>query len=128
METPRRLERERVLELLYEAEIKNIPLDELLRDLPTEPESFVRELVLGVSAEAGVLDEEIKKRALNWDIARIAVLDRLILRIGIWELRHHPETPIAVVISEAVELAKHFSTEDSGKFINGILGTMQKDR
>jgi len=128
MENSRRLERERVLELLYEAEIKNIPLDDLFADLPTEPESFVRELVLGVSGEADSLDEEIKKRALNWDINRIAMLDRIILRIGIWELLHRPDTPVAVVISEAVELAKQFSTQDSGKFINGILGSMQDGR
>jgi transcription antitermination protein NusB len=127
VDTPRRIERERVLELLYEAEIKNIPVDELLADLPTTPEPFVIELVRGVSSQADSLDAEIQQRALNWDLSRIATLDRLILRMGFWELTYRPETPLAVVISEAVELAKQFSTDESGKFINGILGSMQTD-
>lgn len=128
MENSRRLERERVLELLYEAELKGISVEELLAELPTDPEPFVRQLVLGIEANASELDAEIAKRAINWDLARIAVIDRLVLRIGIWELQNQPETPVAVVISEAVELAKNFSTDDSGKFINGILGAMQNDR
>jgi N utilization substance protein B len=125
MEHSRRLERERVLELLYEAELKNLSVAELLADLPTEPEPFVRKMVEGVTAAAPELDVQISDRAINWDLGRIAVLDRLILRMGIWELQNMPETPKAVAISEAVELAKGFSTEASGKFVNGILGTFQ---
>lgn len=127
MESSRRLERERVLELLYESQIKGIAVEELLADLPTEPEPFVKELVFGIESSTSALDEEIAKRAINWDLDRIALIDKLILRIGIWELIHHPKTPVAVVISEAVELAKEFSTEESGKFVNGILGSMQSN-
>lgn len=128
MDTPRRIERERVLELLYEAEIKGIPIEELVADLPVPPEPFVREFIHGVTVDAGTLDEEIQKRALNWDLARIATLDRLILRMGFWELANRPQTPLAVVISEAVELAKQFSTEESGKFINGVLGSAERQQ
>jgi N utilization substance protein B len=128
MENTRRLERERVLELLYEAEIKGISVNELIAELPTDPEPFVLRVIEGVSANAEALDAEIAKRAINWDVSRIAALDRLVLRIAIWELQYQPDTPVPVVISEAVELAKTFSTEESGKFVNGILGSMQNDR
>jgi N utilization substance protein B len=128
MESTRRLERERVLEILYEAEIKGIPVDELVGELPTDPEPFVLEVIEGVDSSAEELDAEIAKRARNWDLGRIAVVDRLVLRIAIWELKNQPDTPVAVVISEAVELAKTFSTEESGRFVNGILGSMQNDR
>jgi N utilization substance protein B len=128
MENTRRLERERVLELLYEAEIKGIPVADLMAELPTDPEPFVRLVIEGVEGSSAELDAEITKRAINWDLARIAVVDRLVLRIAIWELKNQPDTPVPVVISEAVELAKTFSTDESGRFVNGILGSMQNDR
>ena len=128
MENPRRLERERVLSLLYEAEMKGQTVDELLAELPTQPERFVVDLMKGVDAAAVALDAEISARATNWDIDRIAAIDRLIMRIGVWELQNRPDLPIAVVISEAVELAKTFSTDESGKFVNGVLSAVSSHR
>lgn len=128
MESTRRLERARVLELLYEAEMKGVSAETLLAELPVAPEPFVREFLLGVESSSFELDQLIAERAINWDLDRIALMDRLVLRMGIWELRNRPDTPIAVVISEAVELAKEFSTDSSGKFVNGILGTFQNER
>jgi N utilization substance protein B len=125
MESSRRLERARALELLYESQIKGISIDEMLRELPVQPEPFVGEVLLGVEQHAEQLDEQIASRLINWDLDRIALIDKLILRIAVWELTNRPQTPVAVVISEAVELAKEFSTDESGKFVNGVLGSFE---
>ncbi len=118
---PRRESRERALELLYEAEAKGQPPGEVVASQTLRPEPFVAELVTGVEARTAELDEVLSRFAKGWAVARMPVLDRAILRMATFELLAHPETPLAVVISEAVELAKRYSTEDSGKFVNGVL-------
>lgn len=125
--TPRRIERERVLSLLYEAEMKGVGVDDVLGELPVEPEAFVVSTVRGVGQATASLDEAINRHTIDWTIDRMAALDRNILRIGAWELINRPELPVAVIISEAVELAKRFSTEESGKFVNGILAAIAAD-
>ncbi len=117
----RRESRERALELLYEADAKGQPPVEVVADLILRPDPFVVELVTGVEARGDELDEVIGRLAKGWAVDRMAVLDRAILRLGAFELLACPETPVAVVISEAVELAKRYSTEESGKFVNGVL-------
>lgn len=117
----RRLERERSLSLLYEAEVKGESIDEVLESLPAPPEPFVIETVRGVAGSAADLDAVIAENMTNWAIDRVAVIDRMILRIGAWELINRGSLSVAVVVSEAVELAKRFSTEESGKFVNGVL-------
>lgn len=117
----RRESRERALELLYEAEAKGQPPVEVVAGLTLRPDPFVLELVTGVEARGDELDEVLGRLAKGWAVQRMAVLDRAILRIGAFELLACPETPVAVVISEAVELAKRYSTEESGKFVNGVL-------
>ena len=126
-ENMRRLERERVLSLLYEAEMKGESAQAVLAELPVEPEEFVATTVNGVFDSATELDKSIDQYAIDWKTDRMASIDRSILRIGAWELKKRPELPVAVIISEAVELAKRFSTHDSGKFINGILSAMADD-
>lgn len=118
---PRRESRERALELLYEADAKGQPPGEVVAGLTLRPEPFVLELVTGVESRGAELDEVLSRFARGWAVDRMPVLDRAILRMATFELLAHPETPLAVVISEAVELAKRFSTEDSGKFVNGVL-------
>ncbi len=118
---PRRESRERALELLYEAEAKGQPAGEVLGSLTLRPEPFVLELVEGVELRTAELDEVLSRFAKGWAVDRMPVLDRAILRMATFELLAHRETPLAVVISEAVELAKRYSTEDSGKFVNGVL-------
>ncbi len=118
---PRRESRERALELLYEAEAKGQPPGEVVAGLTLRPGPFVLDLVTGVESRESELDEVLSRFAKGWAIDRMPVLDRAILRMATFELLAHPETPVAVVISEAVELAKRFSTEDSGKFVNGVL-------
>jgi N utilization substance protein B len=128
MENTRRLERERVLELLYEAEMKGVDVDALLAELPVPAEPFVQTLVKGASTDTDELDAEIAAHSTNWPVERMAAVDRLIMRIGVWELRNRPDTTVAVIISEAVELAKKYSTDESGKFVNGILAAIAETR
>jgi N utilization substance protein B len=113
--------RERALSLLYEAESKSITPDEVVDDLPVEPDPFTAVLCQGVTAHGAEIDETIQRFAKNWDLARMPALDRAILRIGVFELAHLDDVPRNVVINEAVELAKRYSTDESGRFVNGML-------
>lgn len=123
----RRIERERILSLLYEAEIKGVSAKEVIDDLPVRPEDFVVKLVSGVSADIDQLDQAIDRHSIDWTADRMASIDRNVLRIGAWELINSPDLSVAVIISEAVELAKRFSTEESGKFVNGILSSLAEE-
>jgi N utilization substance protein B len=126
-ENTRRLERERVLSLLYEIEMKSEPADAVIAALPVRPESFVVDTVTGVDTESAALDELVSGYLIDWSIDRMTVIDRNVLRIGAWELQHRPDLSVAVVIAEAIELAKRFSTAESGKFVNGVLAAMAED-
>ena len=82
---------------------------------------FADKLIHGVLEHQAELDERIKQHAANWDLPRIAVVDRNVLRLAIYEMLHRDDIPPVVSINEAVDIAKKFSTHDSGKFVNGIL-------
>lgn len=86
-----------------------------------ETRLFADPLIRGVIEHRDVLDEHIKKHVKNWDLHRIAAVDRNILRLAIYEMLHREDIPPVVSINEAVDVAKKFSTQDSGKFVNGIL-------
>ena len=116
--------RERALSLLYEAEMKSLSPAELLADLPLDPTPFVTELVGGVGRLQVRLDELIQQFAIGWEIDRMPTIDRNVLRLALFELLERPDTPVGAVISEAVELAKRYSTEESGRFVNGILANL----
>lgn len=88
---------------------------------------FAWELVEGVMAHRTELDAEIERLAPEWPVAQLAPIDRNILRIALFELRHQPETPAAAVIDEAVELAKDFGSEATPKFVNGVLATAVRE-
>jgi N utilization substance protein B len=121
---PRHEARERALSLLYEAEAKGQPVRDVIADLPLAPDPFAVELASGVEDDGGRLDDVIATHAVGWAVDRMPVLDRMILRMAVFELRSRPDIPTAVAISEAVELAKAYSTEDSGRFVNGVLGAI----
>lgn len=91
-----------------------------------EDTDFIRQLVYGVSKTTTVLDKQLQLVADKWPIDQIARMDRIVLRIGLYELDHETDVPPKVVINEAVELAKAFGGENSSKFINGVLGTLLK--
>lgn len=82
---------------------------------------FSEPLIRGVLQHRETLDAEIQKYAHNWDVRRMAAVDRNILRLAVYEMRHRDDIPPVVSINEAVEIAKRFSTQESGKFVNGIL-------
>ena len=86
-----------------------------------ETRLFAEPLIRGALEHRDVIDEKIKSHAKNWDFHRIAAVDRNIMRLAIYEMLHRDDIPPAVSINEAVDIAKKFSTEDSGKFVNGIL-------
>jgi N utilization substance protein B len=120
----RREARERALSLLYEADAKGITPVALLAELPVTPDPFARSLVAGVGTESGRLDALIQRFSPDWAIDRMPVVDRTLLRMATWELLEEPRTPTGAIISEAVELAKTYSTEESGRFVNGVLGSI----
>ena len=88
---------------------------------------FADPLIRGTLDHRGACDEIIKKHAKNWDLHRIAAVDRNIMRLAIYEMLHRDDIPPVVSINEAVDIAKKFSTEDSGKFVNGILDKVKGD-
>lgn len=116
--------RERALTILYEAHSKQISPSSALDSLVLRPDEFTSRLVHGVEEHRTRFDDLIREHAKNWTIERMPVLDVSILRLAMFELAEEPETPVAVIINEAVELAKRFSTDDSGKFVNGMLSAV----
>jgi transcription antitermination protein NusB len=93
----------------------------LLEGLPVPPDEYAQMLVVGVDEHAEEIDAIIRKYSEHWSLERMPVVDRALLRIGTYELGWLADVPTAVVITEAVELAKQYSTKDSGRFVNGLL-------
>jgi len=116
--------RERALHLLYEAEVKGVPTSEVLAAQVLDVDATTSLIVDGITNRASQIDELISEYATGWTLLRMASIDRNILRIGAFELLGRPEIPIAVVINEAVNMAKTFSTDESGKFVNGVLAAI----
>lgn len=139
MASNRHLGRIIVLQTLYEQELRHEANDVdfdvdavLARNVARYEDTlddidFIRELVVGVSAHAEELDAKLQPVAPEWPIDQIARMDRLVLRIGLYELENEAGVPPKVVINEAVELAKAFGGDNSSKFINGVLGTLLRD-
>ena len=129
----RRIVREKVVQALYAYELSGDSVDHVVKTI-LEPlhenkgsYQFARHLVKKTIEHAGDLDIIIRAKVTNWDFKRIAVLDRLILRMGICELLFFRDIPPKVSMNEAIELAKLFSTERSGQFINGVLDSVMND-
>lgn len=122
----RRIVREKALQILYAYEMNKESFDLLMQDLLIEIKdeediSFAKNLISKVIDNVKELDAWISKRVNNWEMNRIALIDKILLRIGICELLYFADIPPKVSINEAIEIAKIFSTAGSGKFINGIL-------
>ncbi len=129
--------REAALQLLYLWEVGRLDADAaaerywaVVADegpaLPEAARSFAGKLALGTIARVAEIDELIGRHAQNWRVSRMAVIDRLILRLGAYELLHEPDTPAGVVIDEALELARTFSEEDAVRFVNGVLDAIHR--
>jgi transcription antitermination protein NusB len=121
----RRAARDRAVELLYEAESKSSTVEEVLAGLPVEPDALAVELAVGVDAHRDRIDEVLGRLvAPRWTLPRLAAVDRAILRIGSYELFEVPERSQALVINEAVVLARRFGSDDSPRFVNGVLSSV----
>ena len=116
--------RERALVLLYEAASKGTDARATIDAQVVRPDQLTRELVLGVDEHRERLDREIAAHAKGWTLARMPLIDLTVMRIAGYELLGRPDVPVAVVLDEAVELAKRFSTDDSGRFVNGVLSAL----
>lgn len=119
--------RERALYLMYEAESKGITPVEALELQVLAPDELTQSIVRGVAEHRERLDAAIDDRATGWTLARMPVIDLNVLRIGAYELAERPDVPTAVVLDEAVSLVKQFSTDDSGRFVNGVLAALVAD-
>ncbi|MBI1911191.1 MAG: transcription antitermination factor NusB [Deltaproteobacteria bacterium] len=129
----RRKARETALQVLYRVDIADISLGEgfeaEMEELApgTEARRYCEVLVHGVLDNRRKLDSTIERYSENWTIERMAVVDRNVLRVAVYELQYCKDIPYKVIIDEAVELAKRFGSDESGAFINGILDKIRKD-
>jgi len=124
----RRMAREQALQALYSITVghrdpSDVLIESVGAEAPSEHRAFVRDLVLGTLDHTAEADAAIAPLLQGWTLERMPTIDRLILRMANYELRHEG-TPPAVVMDESVELAKKFSTEDSGRYVNGVLAAI----
>ena len=130
-EPTRRQSREAALQLLYQSEIGKIPIDvaletfDRLEFIPSQRE-FSTWLARGTAAHLKDIDPLIKRSAQHWRLARMAVIDRLIMRIAVFEFLYAHDTPRTVVINEAIELARTFSGNEALPFVNGVLDDIKR--
>ncbi|MES1258859.1 MAG: transcription antitermination factor NusB [Acidobacteriota bacterium] len=130
--------RQQALQLLFEWDIRRLPLDEILKgyyesllvseESPVKPirDAFAEALVRGVIAEIATIDESITKHAEHWKMQRMPTVDRNLLRLAVYEMLR-TDTPPAVAIDESLELARRFSGEESVHFINGVLDAVRRE-
>ncbi len=120
------------LQMLFEADLGRHSREQVeatfFHDLPSSPEAaeFARLLFRGTLADLETIDDWIRRHAEHWRLERMATVDRNILRLAVFELMRTPETPAPVVIDEALEIAREFSTEEAVEFINGVLDSIRK--
>lgn len=128
----RRRAREYALQMLFQVDLTGTSSDSVFRQFWIGAEAgddlrdFAERLVKGVLGNRELLDEVVAESAEHWRIERMAVVDRNVLRLGVYEMLYEPETPPVVVIDEAIEVAKKFGSLESGSFINGILDHVRK--
>lgn len=125
--TERRAARERALGLLYEAEAKGLTGRDVLAELPVDPDPFVAALVAAVDDHSERIDHLLRRFAEGWTLERMPALDRAALRMGTAELIARADVPTGVVLAEVVDLASRFSTDGSGRFVNGLLARVARE-
>jgi N utilization substance protein B len=132
MKRERRRARSQALQALYEIDSVGHPAEEVLarygEDLSPEADKFIRAVVLGTLESKEEIDLLVAESAPEWPISELAVIDRNILRLSIWELLIWGETPVKVAINEAVELAKKYGSDSAPRFVNGVLGSLADRR
>lgn len=129
----RRAARECALQMLYELDVGKHPKDEILETFwemnehPKKVQEFANELFQGTVERLKAIDRIVQKHTRNWRLSRMAAVDRNILRLAVFEFLSNARTPDTVVINEALEIAKKFSTHESAQFVNGILDSIKND-
>jgi N utilization substance protein B len=129
--------RYRAVQILYECDLRSLPAGEAIlhfydglyseeHDRPPDPDPFMESLVHGTLVQRDTIDERLSRVSANWRLDRMSVVDRNILRVAVYEMQQQ-ETPPAVVINEAVELARRLSGDESAAFINGVLDAARKE-
>ncbi|MBQ9917703.1 transcription antitermination factor NusB [Microbacterium sp. NPDC016588] len=127
--------RKRALDILFQADVRGEELPVMLaveaKRAASEPDRqaswlYARDIVDGVIDNRDAIDEQITTFAKDWSLQRMPAVDRALLRIGAWEILYNDDVPTAVAIDEAVELAKEFSTDDSGSFVHGVLARIAR--
>jgi N utilization substance protein B len=128
--TTRREARRTALDILYQADITDAPSDVVLTDWREADQTvtaFAAELVLGVTGCLPEIDLLLEEHSEDWTVARMAALDRTIMRVAVFELLHRPDVPTSVAISEAIEAATELSSDESRRYVNGILGRIARE-
>jgi transcription antitermination protein NusB len=130
----RRRARECALQMLFSFDVTHSSVDELIEtywgemaEAAEDVRSFANELVIGTISHLNKIDELIRLRTEHWRITRMAIVDRNLLRLAIFEFLYQPTTPMTVAINEALEIARRFSTHEATQFINGILDAIKRD-
>ncbi|GAB7005585.1 transcription antitermination factor NusB [Nocardioides sp. AN3] len=130
--TARTKARKRALDLLFAAEARGLSavdmLDEAVADGEGPGNAYTATLVRGVVGEQARIDELLSTYSQGWTLDRMPAVDRNVLRLGVWELLHSTDVPEHVAISEAMQLVRDLSTDESPQFVNGILGAIQRDK
>jgi N utilization substance protein B len=116
--------RERALEILYESTIKDRPVTVILTELSSRPDAYVVALLTSASDHQSQANELMSELSIDWPLERIALVDRLIMTLAIGEMLMENAPPVAVILDEAVEMAKIFSTDGSSSFVNGVLSSV----
>ena len=128
--THRRRARQLALQILFQTDLGKFPIEDVLAaqraERPREDWPFITSMCAGVTDHRKAIDEVISKHLTDWTLDRLAAVDRNVLRMALFEMRQM-DTPATVVINEAVELAKTYGGEGSGRFVNGILGTIYRE-
>jgi len=125
--TQRHQARERALEILYEATIKDRPVAQIIQSLALAPDPYTVSIVFASEQNRSRAEQLIERNLQDWTLERLALIDRLILTMAIGELLLEEPPPTAVVLDEAVELAKVYSTDGSASFVNGVLSACVDD-
>jgi transcription antitermination protein NusB len=130
----RRKARECALQMLFQYDVAHQPVNELVEtywgemaEAADDVRDFATELAVGAITHQAEIDERIRQRTEHWRIPRMAVVDRNLLRLAVYEFLHQPQTPKTVAINEALEIARRFSTQEATQFINGILDAIKRD-
>ncbi|MBD3367934.1 MAG: transcription antitermination factor NusB [Candidatus Eisenbacteria bacterium] len=126
----RREGRELALKLLYREEVTGLVDDAIpgIEGVHEEARAFAEELTAGVRTERGSIDRAISDASEHWEISRMGAVDRSILRIGVYELLYKPDVPVGAIINEAVDGARKYSSQECGRFVNGVLDRIARER